>query len=214
MDRIAAASPEQALAHPTWSMGTKISIDSATLMNKAFELIEAHWLFGLEPDRLGVLIHPQSIVHAMAELADGSVITQMGDPDMRTPIQQAIMSPQRPDGISRQLDLASIGSLTFEKPDESRFPALSLWKSVIEMGGTAGAVVNAANEEAIAAFLDRQLGFCDIESTARQALAVIGVSAVRSIDDVFDADREARHFVQSHIGHSKTSPLRSRGRTR
>lgn len=198
--RLATASPRDALCHPTWSMGQKITIDSATLMNKAFELIEAHWLFGIEPSRLGVMVHPQSIVHAMVELRDGSVMTQMSEPDMRLPIQQAIMSPTRPDGLTRPLRLDEVGTLTFEAADSERFPALTLWQQVIEQGGTAGAVVNAANEVAVAAFLDEQLGFVEIEALARQALKEVGVSTLRSLEDVLEADAQARRFVAKKIG--------------
>jgi 1-deoxy-D-xylulose-5-phosphate reductoisomerase len=199
-DRLHTARASDALAHPTWSMGRKITIDSATLMNKAFELIEAHWLFGLEPERMGVVIHPQSVVHAMIELRDGSVMAQMGDPDMRTPIQQALMSPGRPGGVSRKLDLESIGSLSFEKADAARFPALDLWREVIKAGGTAGAVVAGANELAVEAFLEDRIGFCEIEALAREALGVVGVSRIRELADVTEADGEARRFVASKIG--------------
>ncbi len=200
IDRLKAARASDALAHPTWSMGRKITVDSATLMNKAFELIEAHWLFGLEPRRLGVVIHPQSIVHAMIELRDGSVMAQMGDPDMRTPIQQALMSPQRPGGVSRKLDLEAIGSLSFEKADAACFPALELWRKVIEAGGTAGAVVGGANEAAVTAFLEDRIGFCQIEALSREAMGAVGVSPLRGLADVTEADAEARRFVASRIG--------------
>lgn len=196
--RLESATAADALDHPTWSMGRKITIDSATMMNKAFELIEAHWLFGLAPERLGVLVHPQSIVHALAELRDGSVVAQLGDPDMRTPIQQALMHPDRPVGAATRLDLASVGSLTFEPADPVRFPALELWREVIERGGTAGAVVNGANEAAVAAFLDGRLGFCRIEALSRAALESVGVSRLRSTDDCLEADAEARRFVATH----------------
>lgn len=197
-ERLLTATAADALDHPTWSMGRKITIDSATMMNKAFELVEAHWLFGLEPDRLGVLVHPQSIVHAMAELRDGSVVAQLGDPDMRTPIQQALTHPDRPGGAVKRLDLAAIGSLSFERADAVRFPALDLWRTVIEAGGTAGAVVSGANEAAVAAFLDGRLGFCQIEALSRAALHAVGVSPLRSITDCLEADAEARRFVGMH----------------
>jgi 1-deoxy-D-xylulose-5-phosphate reductoisomerase len=199
-DRLASATPADALAHPTWAMGRKITIDSATMMNKAFELIEAHWLFGLEPARLGVLVHPQSIVHALAELRDGSVVAQLGEPDMRTPIQQALTHPARPGGAARRLDLAAVGSLSFEAPDAARFPALDLWRVVIARGGTAGAVVNAANEAAVAAFLAGEIGFTDIERLARGALDAVGVSPMRTLADCLAADAEARRFVAAHPG--------------
>jgi len=203
-DQLLTATAADALDHPTWSMGRKITIDSATMMNKAFELIEAHWLFDLAPERLGVLVHPQSIVHAMAELRDGSVIAQLGDPDMRTPIQQALTHPARPNGAARRLDLAAVGSLSFEHADPARFPALDLWKTVIKMGGTAGAIVNGANEAAVAAFLEGRLGFCQIEALSRAAIDAVGVSALRSLADCLDADAEARRFVATHT--NQTSP--------
>ncbi len=195
LERMANATPEDALAHPTWNMGRKITIDCATMMNKAFEIVEAHWLFGLEPSRLGVVVHPQSIIHAMAELIDGSTIAQLGSPDMRTPIQQALTAPRRLVGSAARLSLEALGSLTFEAPDLPRFPALALAPRIIELGGTAGAIVNAASEAAVEAFLGHRLPFLRIAQLASEALDAIGISAVRSLEDVLVADSEARRFV-------------------
>lgn len=195
LERMANATPEDALAHPTWNMGRKITIDCATMMNKAFEIVEAHWLFGLEPSRLGVVVHPQSIIHAMTELIDGSTIAQLGSPDMRTPIQQALTAPRRLVGSAPRLSLETLGSLTFEAPDLARYPALTLAPRIIELGGTAGAIVNAASEAAVEAFLDHRLPFLRIAQLASEALDAIGISAIRSLEDVLVADSEARRFV-------------------
>ncbi|KAA0217229.1 MAG: 1-deoxy-D-xylulose-5-phosphate reductoisomerase [Leptolyngbya sp. PLA3] len=201
-DRIAAATPEHALAHPTWSMGPKITVDCATLMNKALEVIEAHWLFGLPSDKLDVLIHPQSIVHALVELQDGSMLAQLATADMRTPIQQAITHPRRLPGSAPRLSLERMGSLTFETPDVTRFPALTLAHRVIQTGGTAGAIVNAANELAVGAFFERRIAFSRITDLAAAALDAITPSPVRSLHDVLDADARARDFVTRQVGRS------------
>jgi len=201
MDR---ATPEDALAHPTWTMGPKITIDSATLMNKALEVIEAHWLFGLDVDRLGVLIHPQSIMHALIELHDGSIVAQLGTPDMRTPIQQALTHPDRPVGLASRVSLQTLSTLSFEAPDESRFPALALARRVIESGGTAGAIVNAANEAAVTAYFDHHIALTRIADLAESALDAIGVSPVRSLADVLEADAAARAFVECQLGRATT----------
>ena len=199
-EQIENATPEQALAHPNWDMGAKVTIDTASLMNKALELLEAHWLFGLEPDRLGVLVHPQSIVHAMVETADGSVIAQLGDPDMRTPIQVALTHPQRLSGPSRRLDLASAMHLSFEPPDHDRFPALRLADEVMRAGGTAGAVFNAANERAVEHFLNRAITFGEITRLVERALADLPSTPVQSIKDVMRADEQARACLDAAIG--------------
>lgn len=198
--RIAGASVEDALNHPTWKMGPKVTIDSASLTNKALEVIEAHWLFGLPGEKIGVLVHPQSIVHAMAEFADGSVLAQLGPPDMRTPIQYALSFPERPAGISRRIDFASMRTLEFSPPDTARFPALDLAYRVIELGGTAGAIFNAANEAAVEAFLARAIPFGRIPELSRDALERVGVSALRSLDDAITADTEARAAVRMALG--------------
>lgn len=169
-DQMAAATPEQAIAHPNWDMGVKISIDSATMMNKALETIEAAYLFGMPPERLDVLVHPQSIIHSLVEYADGSTLAQLGPPDMRTPIACALAWPERMSWPAPKLDLAGIGQLTFEQPDFSRFPALKLARDALKAGGSAPAVMNAANEAAVAAFLDRRIGFLDIAGTVEETL--------------------------------------------
>ncbi len=193
------ASLEDALAHPTWSMGAKVTIDSASLTNKALEVIEAHWLFGLEAARIGVLVHPQSIVHSLVEFADSSVIAQLGAPDMRTPIQYALTFPRRPLGCSRALDFASLSRLEFSSPDTERFPALSLGFRVVEEGGTSGAVFNAANERAVEAFIERKIPFGKIAELSKAAMDTLGVSSLRDLDDLAQADTEARNYVSSAI---------------
>jgi 1-deoxy-D-xylulose-5-phosphate reductoisomerase len=155
-DRMGAMTPEQAVAHPNWSMGAKISVDSATMMNKGLELIEAHHLFGLPSGKIDILVHPQSVIHSMVEYVDGSVLAQLGSPDMRIPIAYALAYPERIPTPAQRLDLARIGSLTFEAPDVERFPALRLARQALEDGGAAPIVLNAANEEAVAAFLARR----------------------------------------------------------
>ena len=189
---MASMTPEQAVAHPNWSMGAKISVDSATMMNKGLELIEAHHLFGLPSGRIDILIHPQSVIHSMVEYVDGSVLAQLGSPDMRIPIAYALAYPERIDTPAAALDLARLGSLTFEAPDLERFPALRLAREALEAGGAAPIVLNAANEEAVAAFLDRRIGFLDICQTVEEALLRTGASQPRSIDEVIDIDRAAR----------------------
>lgn len=205
LDRMRNATPEDALAHPTWSMGPKITIDCATLMNKALEVIEAHWLFGLPSDKLDVVIHPQSIVHALIELQDGSVLAQLGAPDMRTPIQQALTHPARLVGSAPRLSFDKLANLTFEPPDLDRFPALSLAHRVIETGGTSGAIANAANEALVSAFFDRHIPLTRIAELAAAAIDAVGVSPVRSLDDVLDADAQARAFVCREVGTSTSA---------
>ena len=194
-------SPREALAHPTWTMGAKVTIDSASLTNKAFELIEAHWLYGLEWERLAAVIHPQSIVHSFVEFADGSVIAQMGPPDMRTPIQYALTFPDRPAGTSRKLDWAGLKQLDFMPADAERFPALGCAERVIRDGGTSGAVFNAASEEAVGAFLAEgsKVPFGRLPELAQEAMEKLGVSAVRDLDDVLEADAAGRAFVKSRL---------------
>lgn len=194
------ASVEDALAHPTWSMGAKVTIDSASLTNKALEVIEAHWLFGLDADRIGVLVHPQSVVHSMVEFSDSSVIAQLGAPDMRTPIQYALTHPHRPAGRSKALDFSAIARLDFSLPDEARFPALSLGFRVVREGGTSGAVFNGANERAVEAFIERKIPFGRIAELSKGAMDALGVSALRDLADAHEADAEARRFVASAIG--------------
>jgi 1-deoxy-D-xylulose-5-phosphate reductoisomerase len=167
---MAKASPEQAVAHPNWSMGAKISIDSATMMNKGLEMIEAAYLFSMPPDRIDVVVHPQSIIHSMVEYQDGSTMAQLGPPDMRTPIAFAFAWPDRMPWPAPKLDLATLGSLTFEAPDIERFPAIGLARAALTTGGGAPAAMNAANEVAVAAFLDRRIGFLNIASVVAETL--------------------------------------------
>ena len=199
-ERMATATPEEALRHPNWSMGRKISVDSATLMNKTLELIEAHYLFALGIEKLGVIVHPQSIVHCLVEYADGSVIAQLACPDMRTPIALSLAWPKRMPAPTERLDLVRIASLTFEAPDETRFPALGLGREALRSGGTAPAILNAANEIAVEAFLDGRIGFLDIarltadvlEQAERKGLIAEPVA----VADVLLADEEGRRMAR------------------
>jgi 1-deoxy-D-xylulose-5-phosphate reductoisomerase len=191
-DRLAGVTPEQALAHPTWQMGPKVTIDSATLMNKALEIIEARWLFDLRADQIEVMVHPQSIVHSVVAFVDGSSIAQLGVPDMQTPIQYALTYPSRQRGLSAMLDLAAAASLTFERPDMDRFPALRLGFHVAATGGTSGAVLNAANEVAVAAFREGRLRFDQIVNVVQQTLDRHTVTARPDLAAVLEADAWAR----------------------
>ncbi|MCC6426824.1 MAG: 1-deoxy-D-xylulose-5-phosphate reductoisomerase [Phycisphaerales bacterium] len=201
-DRIDRATPEEALKHPTWSMGAKVTIDSASLMNKALEIIEAHWLFGLPADRIEALIHPQSIVHAMVEMTDGALLAQMAPADMRIPIQQAIAWPRQAPGAWKRLDWSMCGKLEFEAPDLERFPVLKLAYEVINAGdraGTSGAILNAGNEEAVAAFIAHKITFGRIPELAAAALAGVKATELRSLADVAQAEAQAREFVRRSI---------------
>jgi 1-deoxy-D-xylulose-5-phosphate reductoisomerase len=194
--------PKQALAHPNWSMGPKVTIDSATLMNKALELIEAHHLFSVAADRLSVLIHPQSIVHCLVHYRDGSVLAQLSCPDMRTPIAYSLAWPNRMQAPTARLDLASLGALSFEAPDEDRFPALRLARDVLAAGGSASTVLNAANEVAVQAFLDGRIGFLGIAALVEATLGRAGhISATSpdSVDEVLAIDAEARAIALSEL---------------
>ena len=191
-DRIAAATPQDALNHPTWSMGPRITIDSATLVNKALEVIEAHWLFGLGTDELDVVVHPQSIVHSMVEFVDGSVVAQLGRPDMRVPIQYAITYPTRRGPSFVSFDVADLSNLTFEEPDRVRFPALGLAEEAIRRGGTAGAILNAANEVAVDRFLRGEIPFPAIVETVGAVLEGTAIQPDPDLDDIYAADRAAR----------------------
>jgi 1-deoxy-D-xylulose-5-phosphate reductoisomerase len=173
-------------------MGRKITIDSATLMNKALELVEAHWLFGLSPEQIDVVVHPQSIVHGMVEFVDGSVVAQMGKPDMRLPIQYALCYPERRRPALAPLDVRDFALLTFEAPDRERFPALSLGEEAVRLGGTAGAVLNAANEVAVERFLGGEIAFPAIAETARAVLRRAPIRPDPDLDDIYAADRAAR----------------------
>jgi 1-deoxy-D-xylulose-5-phosphate reductoisomerase len=192
---IEAATPEEALHHPTWRMGPKITIDSATLMNKALEVIEARWLFGLAAGQIDVIVHPESIVHSFVEFVDGSVLAQLSPPDMRLPIQFALTYPDRVPGPARKLDWRTLSGLHFEPPDRSTFPALELGFEVARRGGTCGAVLNAANEGAVARFLDRQIGFADIARCCRAVLDHHDYDPVPTLDGLLAADRWARQEV-------------------
>jgi 1-deoxy-D-xylulose-5-phosphate reductoisomerase len=194
---IGAATPAQAVAHPNWTMGAKISVDSATLMNKGLELIEAHYLFGLPSARIDIIIHPQSVIHSMVEFIDGSVLAQLGSPDMRIPIAYALAWPSRLETPAQKLDLAAIGRLDFEQPDLERFPALRLAREALERGGSAPIVLNAANEVAVASFLAGAIRFTDIAVMVEEALDQNDFSNPRSIEDVLEIDRMTRMRVQS-----------------
>jgi 1-deoxy-D-xylulose-5-phosphate reductoisomerase len=196
---IDAATPEQAVAHPNWSMGAKISVDSATLMNKGLELIEAHYLFDLPSSRIDILIHPQSVVHSMVEFVDGSVLAQLGSPDMRIPIAYALAWPERIATPAQRLDLASIARLEFEKPDLERFPALRLARSALESGGAAPIVLNAANEVAVASFLDGRIRFNEIVRLVNWALDNGHSGAPNSIAEVLEMDRQTRDRVDAEV---------------
>ncbi|OFW71509.1 MAG: 1-deoxy-D-xylulose-5-phosphate reductoisomerase [Alphaproteobacteria bacterium RBG_16_64_48] len=203
LDEMRDARPEQALNHPNWSMGPKVTIDSATLMNKGLELLEAHHLFSLPPTKLDVLIHPQSIVHCLVHLSDGSVLAQMSCPDMRTPIAYSLAWPERMHAPTKRLDLAELGTLTFEAPDEKRFPALRLAREVLAAGGSAGTVLNAANEIAVEAFLAGRIGFLAIAGLVEATLAAnSGLTTCHreSVDDVLAIDAEARASARSLLG--------------
>ena len=195
-ETIGAATPAQAVAHPNWSMGAKISVDSATLMNKGLELIEAHYLFGLPSNRLDVVIHPQSVIHSMVEFVDGSVLAQLGSPDMRIPIAYALAWPERMETPALRLDLASIGRLDFEAPDLERFPSLRLARDALEARGAAPIVLNAANEVAVASFLAGSIRFGDIARLVEDALGEMAFSPPQSVGDVLEVDRRTRDRVR------------------
>ena len=200
VERMAAATPEQAVLHPNWSMGAKISVDSATLMNKGLELIEAHLLFALPSDALDVVIHPQSIVHCLVSYSDGSVLAHLSAPDMRTPIAHALGSPRRIPSPARKLDFADLMQLTFEKPDLSRFPCLGLARACLQMGGAAPTILNAANEVAVEQFLARRLSFLGIAHTVERTLEASGRdmhgAAPARLDEVLVLDHAARQMAR------------------
>jgi 1-deoxy-D-xylulose-5-phosphate reductoisomerase len=195
-DEISKSSVEEALNHPNWSMGRKITIDSATLMNKGLEVIEARWLFGFDAERISVIVHPQSVIHSMIELVDGSVIAQMGVTDMRHPIQYALTYPDRVEGPLNSLDLAKVSELTFENPDLEKFPCLALAYDALRTGGTMPAVLNAANEIAVDAFLEKKIGFYDIPRIIESAMKSHSVSSADSLESVINADSEAREVAK------------------
>ncbi|MBY8969355.1 MULTISPECIES: 1-deoxy-D-xylulose-5-phosphate reductoisomerase [Pseudomonas] len=192
-------SPDQACAHPNWSMGRKISVDSASMMNKGLELIEACWLFDARPDQVEVVIHPQSVIHSLVDYVDGSVLAQLGNPDMRTPIANALAWPERIDSGVAPLDLFAIARLDFEAPDEQRFPCLRLARQAAEAGNSAPAMLNAANEVAVAAFLERRIRFPQIASIIEDVLNLEPVVAVNDLGAVFEADTKARALAQQWL---------------
>ncbi|MEM7235158.1 MAG: 1-deoxy-D-xylulose-5-phosphate reductoisomerase, partial [Planctomycetota bacterium] len=191
---------EQALNHPTWDMGAKVTIDSATLMNKSLEVIEARWLFDLPPDQIDVVVHPQSIVHSMVEYVDGSTIAHLGPPDMRVPIQYALTYPERKPLDVPRLRWGEVGKLIFQDPDKTKFPALRIAYEVLHAGGTAPTVFNAANEVAVAAFLDERVSFLGIIETVEQALSAHSVITNPSLDEIFAADVWAREEATRLLG--------------
>jgi 1-deoxy-D-xylulose-5-phosphate reductoisomerase len=199
LEELRSVTVNEALAHPTWDMGPKITVDSATMMNKALEIIEARWLFGLPAEQIGVVIHPQSLVHALVEFVDGSIVAQISPPDMKLPIQFALDYPTRREGISRRLDWASCLAFEFEPPDLERFPALELGMEVARAGGTSGAVLNAANEAAVAGFLDGRIQFVDIVRVCRDVLQVHDHEHQPTLERLYDLDCWARQEVNRWI---------------
>ena len=190
-EKIEAAGKDLALKHPNWNMGAKITIDSATMMNKGFEVIEAKWLFDVEPERIHVVVHPESVIHSMVEFADGAVLAQLGCPDMREPIQLALSYPERLSLNNRKLDFSTLGALTFFEPDLEKFPCLKLAFEAIGRGGNLPCALNAANEAAVAAYLEDKIGFYDIAAVAADTLACTEFVAEPSLDDIFATNEEA-----------------------
>ncbi|PCI61219.1 MAG: hypothetical protein COB34_01550 [Methylophilaceae bacterium] len=206
-EQIAQATPALALKHPNWVMGAKITIDSATLMNKGLEVIEAHWLFNAKPDQIEVVVHPQSIIHSMVEYVDGSVLAQLGNPDMRTPIAYALGYPSRIESGVSSLDFLSISKLEFEAPDTERFPCLQLAYDALNAGGTAATILNAANEVAVNAFLTEQISFTGISALIASALDSTPIETVASIEQLVEVDRLARQYANDWIA-SNVEPNR------
>lgn len=209
--------PAQAIAHPVWSMGAKISVDSATLMNKGLELIEASFLFPVPEERIEILIHPQSVIHSLVSYVDGSVLAQLGTPDMRTPIAVTLAWPGRMPTPAARLDLAAIAKLTFEVPDSARFPAINLARQALQTGGAAPTILNAANEVAVDAFLNGRIGFLDITRIVEQTLARVPSGALDSLDAVRMADGDARRYAAHLIdpaGDDRVVQMQTRGRGR
>ncbi len=199
LDALAGVTPDEACAHPNWSMGRKISVDSATMMNKGLEVIEAHWLFNVPPAQIEVVIHPQSVIHSLVRYVDGSVLAQLGNPDMRTPIAHALAYPQRIDAGVAPLDLFAVASLHFERPDLQRFPCLALAYRALRAGGSAPAILNAANEIAVQAFLDGAIAFGDIPRVIARALDRLPAGPLHSLDEVLAADGAAREIARQTI---------------
>ncbi len=198
-EQMSSMTPAQAIKHPIWSMGAKISIDSATLMNKALEVIEAHFLFQMPSEKIDVLVHPQSVIHSMVEYTDGSTLAQLGTPDMRTPIGYALAWPQRMATPAASLDLAALGQLTFEAPDPVKFPALRLAREAMAKGGTATAILNAANEVAVQAFLDERIGFLDICRINEETLNGITSVPLTNLETLIETDKAARRYAEKLI---------------
>ncbi len=199
LEQLRHVTPEQACAHPNWSMGRKISVDSASMMNKGLEVIEAHWLFNTPADAIQVVVHPQSVIHSMVQYVDGSVLAQLGNPDMRTPIAYALAYPERIDSGVAPLDLFAIAKFDFVAPDFTRFPCLALAYQALRAGGTVPALLNAANEVAVAAFLDRKIAFLDIPRLIEAVLTDVPRNEVHALKDVLDADAAARVSAQEWI---------------
>jgi 1-deoxy-D-xylulose-5-phosphate reductoisomerase len=199
LEEVAAAKPEDALKHPTWDMGPKVTIDSATMMNKGLEIIEAHWLFGIAPDKIQPLIHPQSLVHSFVEFVDGSILAQLSPPDMRSPIQTALTWPDRVAGCGDKLDWTRLSELNFYPPCPERYPALELAYKAIRLGGTAPAILNAANEAAVEAFLDRKITFGRIVPLVAHALETIEPQEADHLTTILDADQAARQCVNDEL---------------
>ncbi|BAO60567.1 1-deoxy-D-xylulose 5-phosphate reductoisomerase [Pseudomonas sp. Eqa60] len=199
LEELEHVSPEQACAHPNWSMGRKISVDSASMMNKGLELIEACWLFDARPSQVEVVVHPQSVIHSLVDYVDGSVLAQLGNPDMRTPIANALAWPERIDSGVAPLDLFAIARLDFQAPDEQRFPCLRLARQAAEAGNSAPAMLNAANEVAVSAFLERRIRYPEIASIIDEVLTRESVVAVNELDAVFAADARARVLAQQWL---------------
>ena len=198
-EKIAAAGPREALRHPNWQMGSKITIDSATMMNKGLEVIEAKWLFDVEPEDIRVVVHPESIIHSMVEFADGAVIAQLGHPDMREPIQYALAYPQRLNLDNRKLDFAALGSLSFSAPDTERFPALGLAYEALRRGGNLACTMNAANEIAVAAYLREEISFYGISELVAETMAGVEFVASPSLDDIFATNEAAKEYASALI---------------
>lgn len=203
MAEMEAATPAQAVAHPNWSMGAKISVDSATMMNKGLELIEAYHLFGLPETQIEILVHPQSVIHSMVAYRDGSVLAQLGSPDMRTPIAYALGWPKRIEAPSARLDFAKVATLTFEAPDSERFPALRIARQALQRGGRAPTVLNAANEIAVAAFLEGDIRFTDIARVVETVIDRVPKGELAGIPDVLETDREARRLAREEVAARK-----------
>ena len=212
LERLSQVTPEEACAHPKWVMGRKISVDSATMMNKGLEIIEARWLFNAAEEQIKVVIHPESIIHSLVEYCDGSMLAQLGNPDMRTPIAFALGYPQRIEAGVDFLDLAALGKLNFSEPDHNRFPCLELAREALRAGGSAPAVLNAANEAAVSAFLESKLRFDQIPVLIAHVLAAIPVAPLRDLEDVFSTDRQARDCAETWLarnaGVNARRPLR------